>query len=726
MARNIDYTGSLGIGDNAVLGTYDNGILGQTYTITNADILDSVSFILISPPAGVPVRVDIYNTIAGVPTGSPIGSTTSYTTTINDNLNGVALTLPISISPLNLTAGTYYFGVIEEAGNITIATSEKIFTTNTVFIKWDANPNGAAVWSAVESFGASFERSFVINPVFKTCIDANIDFATTADMCLVGNGTITATVTGGTGAFTYSWEGSPETSNQRTNLIAGSYVLTVTDINACQTTGTAVVINDQTSFTIDAAIENVSCNGFSDGAIDISITGTSDPYSFEWTNMLTDEDISLLAAGDYSVTVTDDNGCQANMDFTVTQPLVLVANVSFPGVQCFGGTTDVTVIGVDGTAPYIGETTINLYAGSYTATITDDNGCIASTDYEITEPLLLTASSSSTEILCYGELSTVTISASDGTAPYSGVGDFDIAAGSYTYTVTDDNGCTATTDIEILEPSELLVNVISTPIECFGGTSIVTVSANQGTAPYTGEGDFEVFAGEYDYQVTDNNGCVTTTNIIVTEPAEVTGSQTFTICAGETITIGTDVYNESGTYYYTLVGAATTGCDSVVTTYLTVNDVIDVSVTTNVNTITATEESATWQWINCDGNTIIDGETLRNFTATETGDYAVIVTQNNCSDTSDCVNIIVSEIGITNSNDNLVVYPNPTSSEITIETSIEEGSLTLYNSVGQIIWTGIISKEQKQTIVLSDYENGVYFVKIENAEKSFVKAIVKQ
>src|SRR5207247_2979696 len=134
-----------------------------------------------------------------------------------------------------------------------------------------------------------------------------------------------------------------------------------------------------------------------------------------------------------------------------------------------------------------------------------------------------------------GGSSTVTVSATGGTAPYSGTGTFSVPAGTYSYTVTDHNGCTATTTGDITEPSAVVASSSNTAILCHGGSSTVTVSATGGTAPYTGDGTFSVPAGTYSYTVTDANSCTSTTTGTITEPStalSASSSNTAILCNG--------------------------------------------------------------------------------------------------------------------------------------------------------------------------------------------------
>ena len=191
-------------------------------------------------------------------------------------------------------------------------------------------------------------------------------------------------------------------------------------------------------------------------------------------------------------------------------------------ISCFGGTTTVHVTATGGTGPYTGTGDFPQGAGSHTYTVTDANGCTSDTTVTLSQPPALVASSSNTPILCNGGSSTVTVSATGGTAPYTGTGTASRSAGTYSYTVTDANGCMATTTGNITQPSALSASSSKTAILCNGGSSTVTVSATGGTAPYSGTGTFSRSAGTYSFTVTDANSCTATTTGNITQPSALT------------------------------------------------------------------------------------------------------------------------------------------------------------------------------------------------------------
>src|SRR2546423_58076 len=238
--------------------------------------------------------------------------------------------------------------------------------------------------------------------------------------------------------------------------------------------------------------------------VTVSATGGTAPYSGTGT--------FSVAAGTYSYTVTDSKSCTATTTGDITQPPTLVPDSSNTEIFCHGGMSTVTVTATGGTAPYSGTGTFSHAAGTYSYTVTDSKSCTATTTGDITQPPTLVPDSSNTEIFCHGGLSTVTVSATGGTAPYSGTGTFSLAAGTSSYTVTDSKSCTATTTGDITQPPTLVPDSSNTEIFCHGGMSTVTVSATGGTAPYSGTGTFSLPAGTYSYTVTDSKSCTATTD----------------------------------------------------------------------------------------------------------------------------------------------------------------------------------------------------------------------
>ncbi|HKC66814.1 MAG TPA: T9SS type A sorting domain-containing protein, partial [Bacteroidia bacterium] len=515
------------------------------------------------------------------------------------------------------------------------------------------------------------------------------------------------------------------------------------DANGCASTAT-VSINQPSALLASSAAGTILCNG---GVTTLTVTetGGTSPYTGDGT-------MTNISAGTYSYTVTDNNGCTSTTTITVNQPNVLMASSTSGIIACNGGVTTLTVTETGGTSPYTGDGVMtNISAGTYSYTVTDNNGCTSTTTVTVTEPTVLMASSTSGTIACNGGSTSVTVTETGGTSPFTGDGVMtNISAGTYSYTVTDNNGCTATTTITINQPA-VTVQASSTAgtILCNGGVTTVTVTETGGTSPYTGDGVMtNISAGTYSYTVTDNNGCTSTTTITVTEPSTLTvniatanvscnGANNGSASVG--VTGGTPAY----TYTWTPGGANTAtinninagtyscniadnnGCATTATLTITQPNAIDASVTNAGDVITATNASASYQWVDCNNsNAPISGANSQSYTATANGSYAVTVIQGSCSNTSTCT--VISNIGIAKYNalNNIQVYPNPSKGEFTIANTnyTDNTTLTIYSSIGQVVYTTKLS--QAVETISAKLAPGMYTLHVQNAQGTTVQHLV--
>ena len=215
------------------------------------------------------------------------------------------------------------------------------------------------------------------------------------------DGSIDVTVTGGTGIYTYDWSNG-ETTEDASGLVAGVYSVVATDENGCSVS-IEVEITESDAMEISATWSDytgygVSCNGASDGFIDVTVTGGTGVYTYDWSNDAFTEDVSGLTAGTYFVVVTDENGCSVSIEVEITESDAMEISATWSdytgGVSCNGasdGSIDVTVTGGTGVYTYVwsnGEVTEDvsgLTAGTYSIEATDENGCSVSMDVEITQ-----------------------------------------------------------------------------------------------------------------------------------------------------------------------------------------------------------------------------------------------------------------------------------------------------------------------------------------------------
>ncbi len=319
-----------------------------------------------------------------------------------------------------------------------------------------------------------------------------------------GDSTV-ATVTATGGTEPYIGTGSFAVSN-------GTNVFVVTDANGC-TSATTIIVSPVSTLEASASAGTILCNG-STTTVVIGAMGGNPPYAGVGS--------FVVGAGTHTFLVLDANLCTDTILIVVEEPTALSANAITSTISCNGGSASVTVTASGGTAPYSGVGTFVVIAGTYSYLVTDANGCTASTNITVAEPTSLLANATAGTIACAGGSTNVVVTASGGTAPYSGVGTFAVTAGAYTYLVTDANGCIATVNITIAQPIPLLANATAGTIACAGGSTNVVVTASGGTAPYAGVGTFSASAGSRSYTVTDANGCTATATIVVTTALDVT------------------------------------------------------------------------------------------------------------------------------------------------------------------------------------------------------------
>ena len=203
-------------------------------------------------------------------------------------------------------------------------------------------------------------------------------------------------------------------------------------------------------------------------------------------------------------------------------------------------------------------------------------------------------------------------------------------------------------------------------------------------------------------------------------------SQTFAECAGFSVTVGTNTYNTTGIYTDILTNVA--GCDSTVTTDLTINSVSDLAISTSGVIISANNIGATYQWLDCsNNNSILVNETGQSFTATTNGNFAVELTENGCVDTSACVAITTVGIIENSFGDELIVYPNPTSGNFSINlgSTYEDAKIVIMDIYGKMIESKTMTLSKILKLSIKE-PVGIYIVSIQAGKKSAIIRLVKE
>ena len=324
--------------------------------------------------------------------------------------------------------------------------------------------------------------------------------------CQGGTTTLTASATGGTTAYSFALDSGPaQASGVFNNVAAGAHTVVVTDANNCSASRT-LTITEPPALVAAASAGSIACQGGTT-TLTASATGGTAAYSFALDSGPAQPSgvFNNVAAGPHTVVVTDANNCSASRTLTITEPPALVAAASAGSIACQGGTTTLTASATGGTAAYSfaldsgpaqpSGVFNNVAAGPHTVVVTDANNCSASRAITITEPPALVAAASAGSIACQGGTTTLTASATGGTAAYSFALDSgpaqpsgvfnNVAAGPHTVVVTDANNCSASRTLTITEPPALVAAASAGSIACQGGTTTLTASASGGTAAYS-------------------------------------------------------------------------------------------------------------------------------------------------------------------------------------------------------------------------------------------------
>jgi gliding motility-associated-like protein len=357
---------------------------------------------------------------------------------------------------------------------------------------------------------------------------------------------------GGTGpVYAYRWD-SGETSNPAVQLNKGTHTVTSTDTNGCSATA-QFFVEGPDAITLNAqSINNITCNGLTNGSITVQIVGGTPSYLYLWSNGQTTPQAVGLPAGIHTVSVSDANGCSLTpVTFNVSEPQPLVITAMIPqSPACNAGNTGrMNVTATGGTLPYsynwlgggFGQPLINLSAGDYTVTVSDAKQCTASMMATITEPTPLVAVTSQVDVVCYGDKTgRIQIdNPAGGTAPYfyslDGISFnaanyfINIPAGSYTAHVQDALGCetslpvtiTSEPQIQFTAGEDVTINLgqsvqLQASTASLVYTNVWTPAATLSDATILTPTATPTETTRYEVTLTDGSGCKAKDNVLVT------------------------------------------------------------------------------------------------------------------------------------------------------------------------------------------------------------------
>ena len=402
-------------------------------------------------------------------------------------------------------------------------------------------------------------------------------------LCFGNNtGSIATNASGSYGNYTYLWSTAPvQTTSTATQLIAGNYNVTVTDMHGCTASAANVVTQPAAPLTLTTDSTNVLCFGANTGAASVTANGGTTAYTYAWNTTPQQNTAALISliAGNYKVTVTDANACTNTAAVIVTQPAApLQATPTIHDILCNGDNNgSINVADNGGTTPYtyawapVSATTqnvSNLAAGNYSTTVTDANSCtLVLSNMQVTEPAALSLSTAVTNVSCPhhgdGQINTNT---NGGLQPYTynwnngetTATDTLLNGGTYNVVVTDINGCTiGATNILVPELPGVSLQATTQNIICFplkDGAININASSTFMPLRYTwSNGEVtpnlsDIDTGLYSLTVTDAHNCIADTTLHIGNDSAFSMSatpDTATIYLGQSVNIAITPYGGS-------------------------------------------------------------------------------------------------------------------------------------------------------------------------------------
>ncbi|MFK8038902.1 MAG: T9SS type B sorting domain-containing protein [Crocinitomicaceae bacterium] len=439
---------------------------------------------------------------------------------------------------------------------------------------------------------------FDVNQTIASPPNLTLALATVSSTCGNSNGTITSTVNGGTGVYTYYISddngltfSAGSLINVFSNLAPNSYLIKVTDGNLCEIEMTTIITADPEP-TIDfIQTTDILCNGETSGVIDITsgLGVGAHEYSLDNINYFPTNVFNNLAANTYDVYVRDANGCIVQSSATISEPALLQSNAVGTDLICnndFSGR--ISMVPTGGTLNYLysidGGLTYqpfgvydNLAANTYTTIVLDANNCSETIPIIIAEPTAIVTNIVTTNVSCFDACDgAIDLDPSGGTGllTFQWTGNIaapnvsnaiNVCADSYNAIITDANGCIHQEfNIVINEPPQLVINsVIATNTSCYNicdGQIVIDaplgvnfeiilngISTTNATGTFTNLCD-----NNFDIVVTDIQGCQAFSNTSITEPDTLIGnapSDWTNVCFGSNINISPG-YTSGGTMPY--------------------------------------------------------------------------------------------------------------------------------------------------------------------------------
>ncbi len=577
---------------------------------------------------------------------------------------------------------------------------------------WSTGQSGSSINNlAAGNYSVTISDNVSCSKIESFVIDAPDELTSNINASQIpcfssANGAIDLTVTGGTTPYSFAWSNGPTTEDV-SNLTAGTYSVVITDANDC-TTSEQVTIEMTNELVINDITTGVSCNGDTDGSIDINVTGGNGNYTYQWNNGLTSEDLANLAPGNYNVVVVDVSNCEGSASFVISEPEPInIQHFSF-AESCINSSDamiELSIAGGSGDYTYLwsdqstAASLTDISAGNYFVTVTDSNNCSSTESFQIMTNPAPQVSSTIFDASCFGLIDgsinlSVTPTNNEYTYNWSnGPTSEDLqnlSAGNYIVTVSFGNGCEVTESHTILEPLAISIEGDVNNLECHGdanGAIDLTVSggSNVGFQYNWSNGSMNenlnnLNGGIYNIQITDSNNCSESTSFEIMEPQMISLNGNLT---QPTSSIASDgeiqLFPNGGVTPYTV------------------------------------------SWSN--------GDASFNPSNLSVGNYTVTLT-----DANDCVSeatyILTGPVGITDIDfvTNFTLFPNPAQVGFSVNASFNtkiKGDIIVTNLLGQVLDTYNFNNTNiKKEFDTQNFPSGIYLVTLQTENGSLTEKLV--
>lgn len=393
----------------------------------------------------------------------------------------------------------------------------------------------AGSYTVTVSQANSCPASFTVNVNEPNALSNTL--TSTPDSCNLGKGSLVLNESGGTLPYQYSWSNGTSGVNQLTNLFSGNYAVTITDSKGCVDSAQSAVANTTSMNITIVSLTDATCFGATDGSASINVTGGTSPYQYAWLPTGgTSNAIANVAAGIYTVQITDFTNCLASAAVSINQPSQVLPNLSVIDATCGNNNGSIHLNTSGGVSPYnylwsdgtTNDSITSLAGGNYSFTITDANNCSMNNSVAVQQSQSITFNLLSIPDSCLEGKGTAQINILTGTSPYHFVWNptapdaaliTQLDSANYFVHITDASGCSADTNILVGNFGSILKPNLGADSSFCLPPNFILNAGNYSTYQWQSGSTISIFpvkdVGEYSVTVTNSFGCTSADTVVL-------------------------------------------------------------------------------------------------------------------------------------------------------------------------------------------------------------------